>query len=314
MNLRFLRTFVTTAELGALGRACARLNLSQPAASRQIHALESELGITLFQQIGRKLELTSEGEDLLRQSRRLLSDADLLTERAHALRQGKTGIIRIAAAPQMITSLLAPFLPGHRRRYPEIEVQLIEGNITSQRSRLERGEVHLAIMPAVEGRFARRLLFPIHVLVVMLKTHRLAEHAIVELADLANEAVLLMQREYGSRIWFDAMCEIAQIWPRVLLESITAHTLIELAAANYGIAVVPSTTLIRHRKLRAVPLVHQGRPIGRWSTVCWDPQRIAPSYVERFVHELVAHARRASPGREYLRHAPALPEPQHLVG
>src|SRR5262245_29695792 len=99
----------------------------------------------------------------------------------------------------MITSLLAPFLPQHRRRYPDIEVQVIEGSIASQRSRLERGEVHLAIMPAVDGRFARRLLFPIHVLAVLPKTHRLALRAVVEVAELASEPVLLMQRDYGSR-------------------------------------------------------------------------------------------------------------------
>ena len=310
MNLRFLRTFVTTVDCGGLGRACARLNLSQPAASRQIHALEDELGVALFQQIGRRLQLTSEGEDLLRQSRRLLADVDLLTERAHALKGGQAGILRTAAAPQMITSLLAPFLLRHRRRHPGVEVLLIEGSVTSQRSRLERGEVHLAIMPAVDGRFARRLLFPIHVLVVLPKTHRLGQRAVIEVAELASEPVLLMQRDYGSRAWFDAACEIAQVRPHVLLESITAHTLIELAAVNYGVAVVPSTTMIRGQKLRAVPLVHHGKSIGQWSTVCWEPQRQSPPYVERFVDELVAHARRAVPGREFLRRAPALARPE----
>ena len=120
MNLRFLRTFVATVDCGGLGRACARLNLSQPAASRQIHALEDELGVVLFQQIGRRLQLTSAGEDLLRQSRRLLADVDLLTERAHALKGGQAGILRTAAAPQMNTSLLAPFLLRHRRRHPDL--------------------------------------------------------------------------------------------------------------------------------------------------------------------------------------------------
>src|SRR5438874_1297739 len=52
MNLRSLRTFVATAEFGGLGRASARLNLSQPAASRQIHALEAEFGVPLFQRVG----------------------------------------------------------------------------------------------------------------------------------------------------------------------------------------------------------------------------------------------------------------------
>jgi DNA-binding transcriptional LysR family regulator len=69
MNLRALRTFTTTVEAGGLGRACARLHLSQPAASRQIRSLEVELGVALFQRVGRRLQLTSDGEDLLQQSR-----------------------------------------------------------------------------------------------------------------------------------------------------------------------------------------------------------------------------------------------------
>ena len=75
MNLRFLRTFVAIADSSGFARAAIRLNLTQSAASRQIHALESELGVRLFYRIGRSIKLTSEGEYLLVRSRRLLSDA-----------------------------------------------------------------------------------------------------------------------------------------------------------------------------------------------------------------------------------------------
>src|SRR5215510_8299405 len=166
MNLRSLRTFVATADSGGLGRASERLHLSQPAASRQIDALEAEFGVPLFQRVGRRLQLTSEGEDLLRQSRRLLADADLLAERARALKGGQAGTLRVAASPQIISSLLAPILPRFRDRHSGIDVQLIEGGLTQHRNRLERGEVHVAITTACDSRFAWRLLGPIHVLAV----------------------------------------------------------------------------------------------------------------------------------------------------
>ena len=310
MNLRFLRTFVATAEAGGLGRACAGLNLSQPAASRQIHALEAELGVTLFRQVGRGMRLTSEGEDLLQRSRRLLADAALLFEHARALKGGQTGTLRIAATPQMIATLLAPFLPRHRRLHPGVEVQLIEGSASRQRIRLERGEVHLTIMPAGDGRFARRLLAPVHALAVLLKSHPLTRRTRIEVKELGKEPLLLMQREYGSRAWFDAACEMAQVKPRVLMECTTAHTLTELAAVGYEIAVVPSTSLIRNSRLRAIPVVHRGASIGQWSTICWDPRQSLPSYAKQFVDELTTHARRAFPGRQYLRRAPPLPKPK----
>src|SRR5437870_11537321 len=122
MELRHLRAFVTIVDAGGFGRAGTRLNLSQPALSRQIHALEAELGVPLFDRIGRRVRLTSEGEDLLRRSRRLLAEADALGERARSLKSGQTGILRVGATPQVIENLLAEFLPRYRDRHPGVEV------------------------------------------------------------------------------------------------------------------------------------------------------------------------------------------------
>src|SRR5437660_10496623 len=101
MNLRNLHTFVIVADAGGFARASGRLTLTQPAASRQILALERELGVALFDRIGRRIALTSEGEDLLRRSRRLLEDAASLGERARALRAGHSGAVRVGAPTQV---------------------------------------------------------------------------------------------------------------------------------------------------------------------------------------------------------------------
>src|SRR5262249_508473 len=132
----------------------------------------------------------------------------------------------------------------------------------------------------------------------------------IELTELAEEPLLLMQREFGVREWLDAACQAAHVVPRVLMEGTTASTLIELAAVGYGVAVVGSTALIRNPELRAAALVNRGGSIGRWSAVCWDPQRQLPPYAERFVDELVAYAHRSFPGCQFLRRAPALARPK----
>ena len=65
MDLKHLRTFVTVAELGTVSRAALQLRITQPALSRQIADLERELGLTLFDRVGRRLLLTGEGDQLL---------------------------------------------------------------------------------------------------------------------------------------------------------------------------------------------------------------------------------------------------------
>jgi LysR family cyn operon transcriptional activator len=309
MNFRHLRTFVAIAEAGGIARAGTRLNLSQPAASRQILALEADLGVQLFDRIGRRFQLTSEGEDLLRQCRRLLTDADSLTERARALKTGQTGILRVGATPQTIESLLVDFLTSYGRRHPAVEVHLVEEGGVRLPSRLERGDVQLIINAGVENRFHYRLLFPVYMLAVLAERHRLSSRAVIDVAELADEPLLRLGHGFASRGWFDAACQIAHIRPHVLLESAAPQTLIALAAAGKGVALVPSTVLISRGKVRAVPLVHRRAPIGRWGNIAWHPRRFLARYAEQFIEELVVHVKRAYPGREFTRRAPPLPRP-----
>ena len=77
MNLQQLRTFVAIADTGGVARAANKVHLSQPAASRQMQVLEADLGVPLFDRIGRRIRLTAEGEDLLRRARRLVAEAEL---------------------------------------------------------------------------------------------------------------------------------------------------------------------------------------------------------------------------------------------
>jgi LysR family cyn operon transcriptional activator len=308
MNLRFLRTFVAIADHAGFARAAERLNLTQSAASRQIQALEQELGVRLFARVGRNARLTAEGEDLLVHSRRLLSDMEALAERATALKTGEVGVLRIGATPQVIETLLAEFLPRYRTRHPGVEVPLIEDGGARLPGRLERGDLHVAIMPAGEDRFSGQLLYPMHLLAVLPQKHQV-RRAVLEVAELADEPLLRLTPNFASHGWFEAACQVARIRPRVLLESVAPQTLIALAEAGYGIAIVPSPVRIPRTGVRVAVVVHRGVPIGRWTVAAWDPQRFLPPYATRFIEELVSHCKRGYPGREFVRRAPSLPKP-----
>jgi DNA-binding transcriptional LysR family regulator len=314
MNLRHLRAFATIADAGGFVRASTRLHLSQPALSRQIHALEEELGVPLFDRLGHRVQLTSEGEDLLRRSRRLLAEADSLSERARLLKGGETGILRVGATPQVIENLLATFLIEYRHRHPRVEVHFVEDGGVRMHGRLERGDVHLALTATAATRFRGRLLYPMHLLAVLSPMHRLRRSVVLEISDLADEPLLLLARDFGSREWFDMACQIAHVRARVMLESAAPHTLIALAATDYGIAILPSNAQVPRRVVRAVPLVQRGESVGRWAHIAWDPERFQAPYAEQFVAELVAYCRRNYPGRDLIRRAPPLPRPQDAGG
>lgn len=311
MNLRHLRTFVAIAESGGVGRACERLHLSQPAASRQILLLEDELGVRLFDRIGRRLRLTSEGEDLLMRSRRLLADVESLNERAQALKGGETGILRLAAASQCIESWIADFLARFRQRFPGVDVRVIEDQSGNLAAHLENGDVHLAQMPAGDERFHCRPLYPTLAVAVMPKSHKFARRRAIDIDELATEPLLLLRRDSLVRHWIESACAVAHIKPKILFESDVRHSLIAFARSGQGVAVVPSNGIIAGG-LYAAPVVFRGKPIGKWSVIAWHPERFLPPYARRFIDAMVPYAERHNPGRAYTRRVPPLPKPQHL--
>ena len=310
MNLRHLQTFVGVADAGGLRRAAGRINLSQPAISRQLHALEAELGVRLFDLIGRRVQLTSAGEDLLQRSRRLLIDAEAIGERARALKSGQTGLLRVGAMPQLIENLMVPFLKQYRMRHPAVEIRLTEDGGVRLPMRLERGDVHLATIPEADERFDSRPLYPIYVLAVMTPGHRLKRRSVLDIVDLAGEPLLLLTRAFASREWFHSACQAARIRPNIVFESAAPQTLVSLAAAGDGIAVVPQAVLLSHARVQAVPLVYRGQPIGRWQTIAWNPQRFLAPYAHDFVGELETYTRTNYPNRDVTRRAPPMPRPK----
>ena len=146
-------------------------------------------------------------------------------------------------------------------------------------------------------------------LAVVSRRHRFAKNRKLELTELAKESLLLLRRDYASRGWFEAACNVAHIRPRVVLESAAPHTLLALARTGDDVAIVPSNVAIPSRGVHAMPIVHRGVPLGRWTVVAWDPQRFLSPYAEAFIDELVTYCSRHYPGREFINRVPALPKP-----
>ncbi len=174
-------------------------------------------------------------------------------------------------------------------------------------SRLERGDVHISIMAASDDTIHGRLLCPLYLLAVMPDTHRLCRRRTLDITELVDERLLLLGRGFASREWFYATCQVAQIRPRVILESSAPQTLVALAGRGYGVAVVPSMVLIPPGSVRAVPVLFRRVPIGRWMIVTWNAQRFLAPYAKQFVEEIVASTRCDYPGRQFTRRAPPLP-------
>jgi LysR family transcriptional regulator, nitrogen assimilation regulatory protein len=296
MDLRRLRTFVAVAELGTVSKAGLRLHVSQSALSRQISDLEQEFGFKLFDRIGRRLVLTAVGENLLADCRGVLANISSLGERVALLRRGDRGILKVAAPPHTIESVLSTFLPRYAERFPNVHVKLHEALGREQTAMLERGEVHIGIRhDQADPRFESRELLPDEVLAACAPSLELGQTGAVEIRRLASYPLVLLDSGYSIRRLFDAACRLAHVEPNILLESRAPHTLLALAESGQGVGIIPSLLRTDRYRLRIVRVTHQGKPIRERYAIQWDKRRPMPPYAESFCEALAAYMRDVLP-------------------
>lgn len=300
MDLRHARTFVTVAELGTVSKAALRLRIAQPALSRQIIDLENELGLRLFDRIGRRLVLTGAGDQLLTGCRVLLNSAEAVKEQAQQLRHGDTGVLKIAGSAQHIESVLSQFLHRYAERYPKVQVRIREGTGSEILTMLERGEVHLGqnLLHAVkldERHFGSLPLGSVELLAVCHPSMALGRRRTIEVASLAGVPLLLMDGGFGFRRAFDAAGRMAGLKPTIKFESRSPHALLALAEAGHGVAIVPSQLQCHRYRLKAVCLTYRGRFLREPLTISWDKRRPLPRFAADYCRMLAAYMREIFP-------------------
>jgi DNA-binding transcriptional LysR family regulator len=137
-----VRGFLATAEAGSLSAAAKALGQTQPTLGRQVSALEQDLGVTLFDRVGRSLVLTEAGRDLLVHVREMGEAASRVSLVASGQSQSVEGLVRISASDLVAARLLPPVLERLREEAPGVTVEIIASNAISD---LMRREADIAI-------------------------------------------------------------------------------------------------------------------------------------------------------------------------
>ena len=294
MDLRHLRTFVAVAELGTVSKAALHLRTAQPALSRQISDLEHELGLTLFDRVGRRLCLTGAGEQLLGNCRSLLGAANALGEQAQLLRHGNTGVLRVAASPVQIETIFSTFLQSYAARYPGVQVKLIEAIGAATPAMVDRGEIHLGVslLQSIQVENHHLGIYPVPPVQILAACHPsfpLPKTDAVDIGLVTQHPLLLLNAGFVARKSFDRVCRLERLKQNVLFESQAPHNLLAFAEAGLGVAVIPSVVQTHRYHLRLARIVHDGQPLREPLAVIWDKRRDLPPYARDFCETLASH-------------------------
>jgi DNA-binding transcriptional LysR family regulator len=245
MELRQLRYFVAVAETGNISRAAQKIFLTQPALSRQIKALEDEIGQCLLERSAHSIRLTPAGEALQREARELLQRADEMLERVRTA--GQRVRLRVGYAPSLASGLLSGAVEHFAQKHPHARVELFDLSTKELLAGLENGTVDVALTVGQE-RDGHGLkwtpLARVSWQLAVNRQHRLARRSRVSSAEVARERLLVYcQRDYPE-YW-----NIVTGWlreqrqrPVIAGEYDGVNSLLAAVESGLGVALVTTST------------------------------------------------------------------------
>lgn len=263
LETKQLKIFKTIVEVGSFTRAGARLNLSQPAISQHIRALEEHLGVPVLLRVGKRARPTPAGEVLLHCAEQVLDkieDAErLLAEQG----VGGGGVIRLGGADAACQHLLPPVVKEFLAQFPRVHLQLTGGHTTTTLGRVLAGELDVGIvtMPVETDRIRVTEIGRDELVAIVRPDHAWGDRRRVAAADFADEPLILYDRE--SRMTETLLQFLLEegVFPRVTIEVDQVAVVKELVRIGLGVAVLPAWAVrpeVELGWLRAVSLGAQG--------------------------------------------------------
>ena len=247
MELRHLRYFVAVAEEMHFGRAAQRLHIVQPALSKQISALERELGVLLFSRTKRSVAFTPAGAAFYNEARDVLRRVDRARERVELTAAGALGTLDIGFAGPAMWAILPPLLRAHREAFPGVHLHLHEVGSGPQIRLLREGKLNAGFVRVAgdDEMLEFRPVWRDGIVVALPEEHPLAQGGKVDLAELADERFILVSRSYAPGFHDDcmALCESYGFTPTVVEEGNTPAALFGMVAAGLGVTLAPSCEL-----------------------------------------------------------------------
>ena len=277
-----LRSFLAVLEEGSLNRAAVRLRMSQSTLSRQMQALEAELGGPLLERTTAGVRPTDAGHALANSLPSVLAGYDSAIAEARRLARGQRDLIRVGYLASAAQSFLDPALSAIRRNHPEVKVKLLDLSPGEQIAALRKGEIDLALIgqegASLSNEFYTRKLATLPVVAVLPADHPLASKKQISLKELRGECFISVADTDlpGRDRWITQLCRRAGYRPKFVQEAASLSNTFTLVASEGAVALVPG--YLKNFPVAGVVMVQLSDAKAAWDfLVVWQRGRTASS-------------------------------------
>ncbi|MDR2189209.1 MAG: LysR family transcriptional regulator [Azonexus sp.] len=282
LTLRQLQIFVVAARHQSYVRAAEELHLTPPAVSMQLKQLEGNIGLPLFERMGRGVALTGAGELLVHHALRVLAEIKDAEGSLQALIGGEGGLLSVglvSTAKYFMPRLLARFGKAH----PGVDVQFTVANRSMLLEKLQGNAIDLAVMGRIPVEVeAQGEVMAAHPYVLIAPAdHPLREDKSFPLAALSDETFLLREEGSGSRQVAEEMFRNQSFTPKRTISLGSNETIKQAVMAGMGVSLLSLHTLALELKIGAVTILHAAcTPVERtWYVVHMNSKRLLPAGV-----------------------------------
>lgn len=281
MDLRQLRCFIAVAEELHFGRAAERLGFAPPALSRQISALEDELGVSLLTRTTRQVALTRAGLIMLEEAKGILVRMERASRAVREASLASSKVLRVGAIDAASSSFVPEALVTFRTRHPGVEIKFVEAMTAPLVQMLEAGKLDLALLrpPRKPTDCAFEVLRVERPIVVLNEQHPLAARESLTMQDLVGEPFVVPSKRIRPFAYDLVMAYFESVGavPNVIIEATEKPAMMSAVAAGLGMALAPDWVSrltfpgVTMRRLRGAML--DPPPPGALVGVAWRPHQ-----------------------------------------
>lgn len=240
ITFRQLAAFRAVVETGAVTQAAEMLRVSQPAVSRMLSDLEHELGFKLFRRANRQIVPTAEGLAFHHEVQRAFVSLKEITEAGRAIREYRTGKLRLISIPSVAASIVPQLLAAFTRSYPDINVvlevqpapRIFEWLVSMQ------FDLGISALPAENSLLTATPILLGDAVCVLPARHPLAKKDVIRPEYLVDETFISFRSDSHFRFRVDAVFDQARVKRSLKLEARTNEAVLSMAAAGLGVAVI----------------------------------------------------------------------------
>ena len=256
MEVNQLRYVCAIADTGNFSRAAERCRIAQPSLSQQVQKLEDDLGVKLFDRLGRSIRLTEAGRAFIPRARAILEQLDAARSSAADKNADLRGNVTVGVIPTVAPYLMPAYTASFAKKFPDAKLRIIEETTSVLVEGLRDLSIDVAIL-ALPLRHKDLELFPIRtepLFAVLKKNHPRARAKSLALKDLRGESFVMLRDGHCFRDLSLDTCTRARITPNIAFESGQFSSLLGMVAAGIGVSLVPEMAIDSNANCRYVRL------------------------------------------------------------